>query len=106
MQELRAAPRFRVDLNVRWETLKSQGRGAVSDLSTSGCFVLTGGEVSAGELTRLQIASDRQVAIAWGQIIYSVSEMGFAVRFVFGGEDDRRVFDGLVKSLRLTGSAP
>lgn len=96
MQEQRAAPRFLVDLNVRWETLKSEGRGAVSDLSTSGCFVLTGGEVIAGELTRLQIASDRQVAIAWGQVIYAISEMGFAVRFVFGGEDEKESLNKII----------
>jgi PilZ domain-containing protein len=102
MQEQRAAPRFRVDLNVRWETLKSQGRGAVSDLSTTGCFVLTGGEVSASELARLQITSSHQVAVMWGQVIYAISEMGFAVRFVFGGEDERRVFDGFIKSLQST----
>ena len=62
MQEQRGSPRFRVDLKVRWETLKSQGRGAVSDLSSSGCFVLTGGEVSADELIRLQIISPEHVA--------------------------------------------
>ena len=94
MQEQRAAPRFRVDLNARWETLKSQGRGAVSDLSTSGCFVLTGGEVSARELTRLQITSTHQVAIAWGQVIYAVGEIGFAVRFVFERDQER---DPLIK---------
>ena len=96
MQEQRAAPRFRVDLNVRWETLKSQGRGAVSDLSTSGCFVLTGGEFTTGELTRLQITSDRQVAIAWGQVIYAISEMGFAIRFVFGGEDEKESLNKII----------
>lgn len=94
MQEQRATPRFRVDLNARWETLKSQGRGAVTDLSASGCFVLTGGEVCAGELTRLQIISSQQVAVIWGHVIYAVSEMGFAVRFVFERDQDR---DPLIK---------
>lgn len=94
MQEQRAARRFRVDLNTRWETLKSQGRGAVSDLSASGCFVLSGGEISAGELVRLQIASPLQVEVVWGQVIYAISEMGFAVRFVFERGQDK---DPLIK---------
>ena len=94
MQEQRAAPRFRVELNVHWETLKSEGRGAVSDLSASGCFVLTGGEVKAGDLTRLQITSADQVVVSWGQVIYAVAEMGFAVRFVFERDQDR---DPLIK---------
>lgn len=102
MQEQRAAPRVRVDLNVRWETLKAQGRGAISDLSTSGCFVLTGGGVGAGELTRLQIASDRQMATAWGQVIYAIAEMGFAVRFVFARDQDKDSLIQLIGELQKT----
>jgi hypothetical protein len=83
MQEKRASPRFQVDLNVRWESLKSHGRGAISDLSSSGCFVLTGGDVTAGELVRLQISSRDRLADVWGLIVYAISEMGFALRFVF-----------------------
>src|ERR1043166_3113463 len=83
MQEKRASPRFQVDLNVRWESLKSNGRGAISDLSSSGCFVLTGGDVTAGELVRLQISSRDRLADVWGLIVYAISEMGFALRFVF-----------------------
>ena len=101
MQEQRAAPRFRVDLKARWETLKSQGRGAVSDLSSGGCFVLSGGEVSAGELIRLQITSAEHLAITWGQVIYAVGEMGFALRFVFAGESDKDDLEHLIDDLQL-----
>lgn len=101
MQEQRAAPRFRVDLNVRWETLNSQGRGAISDLSISGCFVLAGGEFRRSELVRLQISSSRQVTNVWGQIIYAVAEMGFAVRFVFADENDKGNLISLINDLRL-----
>ena len=99
MQEQRAAPRFRVDLNAHWETLKSQGRGAVSDLSAGGCFVLSGGQVKAGELTRLQITSADQVVVAWGQVIYAIAEMGFAVRFVFERDQDRNPLIRLISKL-------
>ena len=101
MQEQRAAPRFRVELNAYWETLKSQGRGAVSDLSTGGCFVLSGGEVKAGELTRLQITSGDQVVVAWGQVIYAVAEMGFAVRFVFERDQDKGPLIKLISELPI-----
>ncbi len=49
-----------------------------------------------GELTRLQITSDRHVAIAWGQVIYAISEMGFAIRFVFGDEEDEQSLNTLI----------
>ena len=99
MQEKRAAPRFRVDLNVRWETLSSQGRGAVSDLSATGCFVLSGGEISPGELVRLQIASPTHVANGWGMVIYVTEEMGFAIRFVFSNDADRDDLNTLMNDL-------
>lgn len=99
MQERRTAERIRLDLTTRWEGLTTQGRGAVSDLSSTGCFVLSGGEVTTGELIRLQISFPRNVGIVWGQVVYAVAEIGFALRFVFGSEDDRRALDRLIESL-------
>jgi hypothetical protein len=99
MQERRNAERIRLDLTTRWEGLTTQGRGAVSDLSSTGCFVLSGGEVSAGELIRLQITFPRDVGIVWGRVVYAVSEIGFALRFVFGSEDDKRALERLIGTL-------
>ena len=99
MQERRAAKRVRANINVRWETLKTQGRGSVCDLSSSGCFVLTGGEVVRGELTRMDLSLTDQVITFWGYVVYPVSEMGFAVRFVFGSEADQESLEGWVKGI-------
>src|SRR5262245_55566067 len=98
MQERRAVPRFQVELNAQWETLKSQGRGSITDLSPSGCFVLTGGEFTVGELACLQIKAPEQYATVWGEIINTTPEMGFAVQFVFAG-DDRRELEALLNEL-------
>lgn len=99
MQERRTAERIRLDLTTRWEGLTTQGRGAVSDLSATGCFVLSGGEVTTGELIRLQISFPREVGIVWGRVVYAVAEIGFALRFVFGSEDDRRALDRSIATL-------
>ena len=98
MQERRAAKRIRTNINVRWETLKSQGRGAVCDLSSSGCFVLAGGEVVPRELARMDLSLPDQVMTFWGNVVYAVSEMGFAVRFVFGSEADRESLERVIKT--------
>ena len=90
MQERRTSERFRANLDVRWETLKAQGRGSVCDLSSSGGFVLTGGEVTAKELTRLDLNSGDGIATLRGNVVYTINEMGFAVRFVFGSEADKQ----------------
>ncbi len=99
MQERRTAERVRLNLKARWEGLMTQGRGAVSDLSSTGCFVLSSGEVTAGELIRLQIDFPRNVRIVWGRVVYTVDEIGFALRFTFHDDADRRVLDGLIASV-------
>jgi PilZ domain-containing protein len=96
MQERRTAERIRLDLTTRWEGLTTQGRGAVSDLSSTGCFVLSGGEVTTGELIRLQISFPGDVEIVWGRVVYAVAEIGFALRFVFGDKDDKRALERLI----------
>jgi hypothetical protein len=99
MQERRAAERLRLDLNARWEALRTQGRGAVSDLSSLGCFVLTSGEVKPGELLRLEINFPNETLSLWGQVIYAVAEIGFATRFAFGADDERFLLEKLIKKL-------
>ena len=101
MEERRSAERLRTNINVRWESLKTQGGGQVCDLSVSGCFVLSGGEVNQGELLQLRLILDDQIVSLWGQVIYAVSEIGFAVRFILTDEDEhglRALLDGLSAS--------
>jgi len=102
MQERRNAPRLRTNISARWETLKSQGRGSVCDLSSGGCFVLTGGEVSASELVRLELILDDQIVSVWGYAVYHVLDMGFALRFVLQIEDDRRAIEHLIEHAQRT----
>ena len=76
----------------------TQGRGSVGDLSSTGCFVLSGGDVNPGELTRLEIHFPEGVASLWGEVVYTIAEMGFAIRFKFAGEKERRTLDKLIES--------
>ena len=96
MQERRTAPRLRTNLNVRWETLHTGGRGTVCDLSNTGCFILTGGEVASPELVRMNIILPSEMATLWGNVVYAISEMGFAVRFVFGSEADQELLQRVI----------
>ena len=100
MQERRRAQRFHANVRVRWETLKAQGRGDVCDLSSSGCFVLTGGEVVRGELARLELMLAGDVTTLWGNVVYNINEMGFAVRFVFGSEADEQIVERVIRNVQ------
>jgi hypothetical protein len=79
--------------------LRTQGRGAVSDLSATGCFVLSGGEATVGELIRLEINFPGEPATVWGRAVYSVAEIGFALRFAFGNESEQGKLAGLIEGL-------
>jgi hypothetical protein len=100
MQERRAAERLRIDLHARWEALRTEGRGAVCDLSSLGCFVLTSATVRPGELIRLDINFPQEVASLWGQVVYTVAEIGFALRFGFAAPADESKLRKLIESLQ------
>lgn len=99
MQERRVANRFRTNVQVRWETLRSQGRGEVCDLSLSGCFVLAGGQLAHSELVRLDLVLARDVVTAWGYVVYAVAEMGFAVRFAFADRRSQENVELIIENL-------
>ena len=96
MQERRTAERIRINLKARWEGLTGQGRGSICDLSSTGCFILTGGDVTPGELIRLEIYFPNQIAFVWGQIVYAVAEMGFALHFTFSNDSEMRELASLI----------
>ena len=99
MQERRAAERLRIDLKVRWEALRTQGRGAVCDLSSLGCFVLTSADVKPGDLIRIEIKFPQDIALLWGHVAYAVEEIGFALRFAFADDADRHSLSRLIETV-------
>lgn len=100
MQERRHAERIRLNLPARWQSLLTQGRGSVCDLSATGCFLLSAGEVRASELVRLEIDFGNHLVFSWGKVVYRVAEMGFALRFVFSEENEQRALAKLIDRVR------
>jgi hypothetical protein len=89
-QERRRAPRVKVNLQTRWEGVLSQQEATITDLSTTGCFVLTGGKVESKELVRLEIeAPDGEPFVLWAEVVDAAFEIGFAVRFTSMTDDDQ-----------------
>ena len=76
--ERRRAERVRVNIKVRWEGVLEQKEGTLVDLSSNGCFILTAHLVQTGELIRLEMENS---LVVWGEVIYQIEEMGFALRF-------------------------
>src|SRR5690242_20993852 len=81
-KERRSAPRVRVKLPARWEGVLSRENATVTDLSRSGCFVLTGGKVEVKELVWLEIQlTDSEAVTFWAEVVDQASEIGFALKF-------------------------
>lgn len=83
INDRREASRVPVSIDASWEGLMAQCGGLVVDLSEAGCFILTSDRVTAGETVWLEMRPlpGERVRV-WGEVVYQVPEMGFALRFV------------------------
>jgi len=99
MQERRSAERVHVNLPARWEGLMAEGRGSICDLSPTGCFVLTGGEINSGQLVRLEVHFRNEIKFVWGHVVYAVPEMGFALRLVFANNNEKHALQREIENL-------
>ncbi|PWT95613.1 MAG: hypothetical protein C5B55_01075 [Blastocatellia bacterium] len=102
-KERRSAPRVRVNLPARWEGVLMRISGSISDLSRTGCFVLTGGEVEVRELIWLEISlPDQEPIQVWAEVVDTAYEIGFAVRFNSCSDEDQerllRYIDSILAS--------
>jgi hypothetical protein len=81
-QERRDSKRVWADIKVQWHGLLSSREGSISDISLTGCFILTGGDVSPGELVSVEIDLQGLLRMQlWGKVVYHITDMGFALRF-------------------------
>lgn len=80
--ERRTTKRIRTNLDARWEGVLAHHTGTVTDLSITGCFILTVDKVKPKELIRVEIEMPAaEWVYLWGEVVYQVSEIGFALRF-------------------------
>lgn len=101
-EERRKVERYRVNLRARWEGKRAWRDGAVMDISTAGCFVLTDDLVEPGELVKIELLLPGGVITLWGHVIYTAEEIGFGVRLSpFFPENDRRKLELLVRAEAL-----
>jgi len=88
-KERRSAPRARVKVPARWEGVLSRENATITDLSRSGCFVLSGGNVEVKELVWLEIQiSEHQPIHFWAEVVDAASEIGFALKFNSSSPED------------------
>ena len=100
-RDRRGAPRYRVDFRARWEGASGAGEGTVTDLSATGCFVLTDtARARSNDLLRIDLYLPNGKSISlWGTEVYTAEEIGFGVRFTeIPDEGDRRRLGWLLEA--------
>lgn len=100
--ERRSVERYRVNLRARWTGWREARDCEVADISTAGCFVLTGDLVERGQLVKIELLLQSGVVTLRGHVIYTAEEIGFGVRFSPSyPEEDRRKLELLVAAESL-----
>ena len=99
-KDRRSAPRARVKLPARWEGALSRETATVTDLSRSGCFVLSGGKVEVKELVWLEIQiTEHQAVNFWAEVVDAASEIGFALKFNSSSPEDEAALAKYLESI-------
>jgi hypothetical protein len=99
-KDRRSAPRARVKLSARWEGVLSRENATVTDLSRSGCFVLTGGNVEVKELVWIEIElTDRQKVNFWAEVVNHASDIGFALKFNSSSPEDEAALAAFLEKI-------
>lgn len=96
--ERRKKHRYRVNIDVEWENHFGRRKGTLSDISEEGCFVLSGVDVSDGELVKVFIPLTDGMTIEFlGQVANYVYEIGFAVHFLGLSEAQKEFLTNFVE---------
>ncbi len=97
----RQSERVYVQLNARWEGVLARCEGHIVDLSATGCFVLTSDRVKQKELIRVEIQLPTEGWLyLWGEVVYRIEEMGFALRFTGVSDTEQAMLDLLLEYMR------
>lgn len=102
-KERRQHARYAVRIDVDWENPVGRHRAKVSDVSLTGCFLLSSGEVDDGQIVKLYfpLSNDRK-ALFWGKIVNHVFDVGFGLKFVAVTDAQQSLLKRLIGNLGKT----
>lgn len=99
-KDRRRVGRFRVNLSAEWEGSGRTNQATINDISTDGCFVASSGYVSDGSPVRVFLLLKNGTRLPFpGEVVNSVFEIGFGVKFTGLQSEQRQFLQRLVDSL-------
>jgi hypothetical protein len=105
--EKRRAVRVRVNLDVLFTDALRQHKGTISDISTTGCFILSAGQATPRQpiTVIIQLPSNRTINLK-GHVVYNTPEIGFALEFFDLSPNELGFIEKLVKRFLQPPSEP
>ena len=97
--ERRRADRVQISLEAIWEGDKGRYLAEINDISTLGCYLLSGGEVKDGELIMVEIyfPIKNKVLKVWGTVVNPLPEIGFGLNFTSISEEGKMLINRIVE---------
>ncbi|MCC7306315.1 MAG: PilZ domain-containing protein [Acidobacteria bacterium] len=100
----RSHERLNVSIDMEWEGPGGRRNGTVSDLSVTGCFVLSSGNVQSGDTVNIYLPlGDGMKVQILGEVRNQAVEIGFAVRFIDPSDAQRSVIADLMSRFGESG---
>ena len=98
MSERRSCQRVPLLLEVRWESLSGKHSARTTDISLSGCYIESIGQVTIGENIRFEIQlATRSWMPLQGEVLYHHVNLGFGLRFFGLTNEQQQMLEQLVR---------
>lgn len=100
-EERRRDERVPLPLEVAWESVSGNYKSRISDISLTGCYIESIGQVTVGEQIRFHIdmPTGRWLPLS-GVVVYQHPQIGFGVRFTNVSERDKSLIAELIDYAR------
>jgi PilZ domain-containing protein len=93
--------RFALEQNVSGDGSSGHWEGTMSDISSTGCFILSSGDLEDGDRVRIDIPLIAGGTVSlWGDVVNHVYEIGFGVSFVGLTDAQRSYLERYTDTLR------
>ena len=88
-------------MEISWEGSGGRLQGTMSDIGSTGCFILGPGDVEDGDRVRIDMPLNTGGSVAlWGVVANHIHEIGFGIRFVALTELQKDYLERFTDTLR------
>lgn len=99
-EDRRQMSRFKVKIEIEWEGQAGRKSGTIGDISETGCFVMSSGDVSDGENIKIFFPLTGGMKVQfWGEVTNHFLQIGFAIRFIKLSEAQKDFLEKFVDTL-------